>query len=57
VLPREFWPYWNGLMVQFGREVCNPTYPRCATCIVRDLCPQVGVIKIGPNRYKDAGYA
>jgi endonuclease-3 len=57
VLPREFWPYWNGLMVQFGREICNPTYPRCATCIVRDLCPQVGVIKIGPNRYKDAGYA
>lgn len=57
VLPREFWPYWNGLMVQFGREVCQPTYPKCATCLVRDLCPQVNVVQIGPNRFKDAGYA
>lgn len=57
VIPREFWPYWNGLMVQFGREVCQPTYPKCATCLVRDLCPQINVIQIAPNRFKDAGYA
>jgi endonuclease-3 len=57
VLPREYWPRWNGLMVQFGREVCNPTYPQCAKCQVRDLCPQINVIKVGNNRFKDAGYA
>lgn len=43
VLPREMWPYWNGLMVQFGREVCLPTRPRCGSCPVRDLCPRIGV--------------
>jgi len=57
VLPREYWPYWNGLMVQFGREVCQPTYPQCAKCLIRDLCSQVNVIQISPNRFKDAGYA
>lgn len=52
VLPREYWPRWNGLMVLFGREVCKPTYPQCATCPVRELCPQVGVQQIGPDKYR-----
>lgn len=43
VLPRDMWPYWNGLMVQFGRAVCKPTYPQCRTCFIKDLCPKVGV--------------
>lgn len=43
ILPREMWPHWNGLMVQFGREVCKPTYPQCRTCLVRELCPRLGV--------------
>jgi endonuclease-3 len=55
-LPRPYWPYWNGLMVQFGREVCKPTYPQCAACLVRDLCPRVGVIQTGPRSYKDSTY-
>jgi endonuclease-3 len=55
VLPRAFWPYWNGLMVQFGREVCKATYPQCATCLIFELCPRVNVVEISPNRYKDAG--
>ena len=52
VLPRDLWPHWNGLMVQFGRAVCLPTYPRCATCPVADLCPRVGVVQTGPGRFK-----
>ncbi len=56
VLPREMWPYWNGLMVQFGREVCQPTYPQCDACPVRELCPQVGVVAIGRGRYKNSEY-
>jgi endonuclease-3 len=43
VLPRHMWPTWNGLMVQFGRAVCKPTYPQCPRCPVRDLCPRIGV--------------
>ncbi len=55
-LPRAYWPYWNGLMVQFGRAVCKPTYPQCATCFIHDLCPRINVIQTGPRSYKDAGY-
>jgi endonuclease-3 len=56
ILPREYWSEWNGLMVQFGREVCKPTYPQCATCLVRDLCPQVGVVQIAPGKFKEGDY-
>jgi endonuclease III len=56
VLPRDMWPYWNGLMVQFGREVCQPTYPQCDSCPVRDLCPQIGVVSLGRGRYKNSEY-
>lgn len=56
VLSRDMWPHWNGIMVQFGREVCQPVYPKCDACPVRDLCPQVGVVELGHGRYKNAEY-
>jgi endonuclease-3 len=43
VMPREYWSTWNGLMVQFGRNMCLPRYPRCKTCLIRDICPKIGV--------------
>jgi endonuclease-3 len=43
VMPRDLWGEWNGLMVQFGRNICTPTYPKCKICPVRDLCPRIGV--------------
>lgn len=43
VMPRDLWGEWNGLMVQFGRNICTPTYPKCKICPVRDLCPKIGV--------------
>lgn len=45
VLPRDMWPYWNALMVQFGRAICLPTYPQCRKCPLNDICPKVGVIR------------
>ncbi|MBN1963785.1 MAG: endonuclease III, partial [Anaerolineae bacterium] len=42
-LPPKYWASWNGLMVQFGREVCKPASPQCRTCPINDLCPRVGV--------------
>jgi endonuclease III len=43
VLPRDMWEHWNALMVMFGRNVCQPTYPRCPKCPVNDLCPKITV--------------
>ncbi|MBZ0297505.1 MAG: endonuclease III [Anaerolineae bacterium] len=56
VLPRAFWAHWNSYMVQFGREVCKPTYPQCASCFLRDLCPQIGVVEVAPGRFKSEAY-
>ncbi len=56
ILPREFWARWNPLMVQFGRIICQPTYPQCAKCFLYELCPRIGVIKTGPRTYKNAEY-
>ncbi|MBL8164211.1 MAG: endonuclease III [Anaerolineae bacterium] len=56
VLPRAMWPHWNALMVQFGRAVCLPTYPRCGTCLVRDLCPRVGVVETSPGSFRSTEY-
>jgi endonuclease III len=47
VLPRDMWPYWNALMVMFGRAICLPTYPQCQRCPLNDICPKVGVVRRG----------
>ena len=43
VYPREQWLYINHQWVHFGREFCRARNPRCADCIVGDLCPTRGL--------------
>jgi endonuclease-3 len=38
VLPRQYWPTINRLMVQHGRAICLPTIPQCRRCPVRQWC-------------------
>lgn len=42
-LPRRFWLEINRLLVPFGKHVCTPRRPRCSTCPLLEMCPQVGV--------------
>ena len=42
VYPREQWLFINHQWVHFGREFCRARSPRCADCIVGDLCPTRG---------------
>ena len=42
VYPRDQWGYINHQWVHFGREFCRARGPRCADCIVGDLCPTRG---------------
>ena len=44
-LPRRHWIELNDLLVAFGQNVCQPLSPRCSTCPVRALCPQIGVTR------------
>jgi endonuclease-3 len=45
VVPRRWWPDVNLLLVTWGQNVCRPVYPRCRACVLRPLCPRIGVTK------------
>ena len=47
---RRWWPLINLYLVTWGQNVCRPVYPLCGSCVVRDLCPQIGVTKVGRER-------
>ena len=43
----RWWPNINLYLVTWGQNVCRPVYPRCRSCVLADMCPQIGVTKIG----------
>jgi endonuclease-3 len=42
-LPRRYWVDINRLLVPFGKHICTGTRPRCSSCVVLEMCRQVGV--------------
>ncbi len=44
----QWWPYINLYLVTWGQNVCRPVYPRCAECVLTDMCP---------SRRRDEGVA
>lgn len=47
---RKWWPLINLYLVTWGQNVCRPVYPLCTQCVLVDLCPRVGVTKVGKRR-------
>jgi len=47
---RKWWPLINLYLVTWGQNVCRPVYPRCGECVLVDLCPRLGVQKVGRLR-------
>ena len=47
---RKWWPVVNLYLVTWGQNVCRPVYPLCGTCVIRDLCPRIGVEKVGKKK-------
>jgi endonuclease-3 len=47
VAPRRWWKDINLYLVTWGQHVCRPVYPKCPACVVRDLCPRIGVTRQG----------
>jgi len=39
IVPREDWGRFPHLLIWHGRRVCLARAPRCAECVVNDLCP------------------
>ncbi len=44
---RRWWPIINLYLVTWGQNVCRPVYPLCGSCVLADLCPRVGVTRVG----------
>ena len=47
VAPRRWWSSINLYLVTWGQNVCRPVYPLCGRCEVSDLCPRLGVTRVG----------
>jgi endonuclease-3 len=50
VAHRRWWPLINLYLVTWGQNVCRPVYPRCGVCALVDVCPRIGVEKVGKVR-------
>ena len=46
---RKWWPIINLYLVTWGQNVCRPIYPLCGSCAIHDLCPKIGVTKVGKS--------
>ena len=49
VTRRRWWPVINLYLVTWGQNVCRPVYPLCPQCVLVDICPKVGVTKVGKS--------
>ena len=47
---RQWWPLINLYLVTWGQNVCRPVYPLCGSCVLFDLCPRIGVTRVGKQR-------
>jgi len=47
VARRQWWPLINLYLVTWGQNVCRPVYPLCGSCVLFDLCPRIGVTRVG----------
>jgi len=47
VAERRWWPVINLYLVTWGQNICRPLYPVCGSCAVADLCPRIGVTRVG----------
>jgi endonuclease-3 len=45
VAPERWWPSINLYLVTWGQNVCRPVYPRCQACVLKSMCPRVGVTR------------
>jgi endonuclease-3 len=57
LLPPERWALGHQLLVWHGRRTCFARSPACERCVVRDLCPRIGVAKgrVGPVERTGSG--
>lgn len=43
LIPRKHWYKMNYILIMHGRKVCDARKPRCEECVLRKVCPKIGV--------------
>jgi endonuclease III len=43
IVPRDDWTWFSHTLIQHGRGVCIARRPRCADCVLNQLCPSSSV--------------
>ncbi|HET9238374.1 MAG TPA: endonuclease III [Oligoflexus sp.] len=52
-IPKDTWIEVNRLLMPFGKHICTGSRPKCGTCPVLPICPQIGVVdpkRAGPRQ-------
>lgn len=49
VADAAWWPYINLYLVTWGQNICRPVYPKCDACVVKPLCPRIGVSRVSTS--------
>lgn len=46
-VPKKFWKELNSLLVEFGKDICQPRNPKCYDCFITEFCdyPDKSLIK------------
>jgi endonuclease III len=43
LIPKEEWTMFGHRMIFHGRQVCQSRKPKCEECVVKKICPKIGV--------------
>lgn len=43
-------PHW---LISHGRKICQARKPKCAECVLKDVCPKIGVISNQRQRFSE----
>jgi endonuclease-3 len=44
ITPREHWFELSNLLIAHGRRICTARKPKCAECVLNDLCPSAFIL-------------
>ncbi len=45
LLPKKLWGKMSDLLIWHGRKVCSARKPKCAQCVLADLCPSAFAVE------------
>lgn len=43
LVPKKHWVMFPHWLITHGRKICNARKPKCAECVLEDICPKIGV--------------